>query len=200
MKSRYHPSQYLVQSSFSPGILLIFCCNRRVKILIHIVSIYLFSQEQKQHQSNEKPRVHVKSLMNLLQQPDYGHGEQIRSPRANENTSTVKMSNLMTMPTFDLTTPPATSANHQPKLKVKPGLHLLDPLAMQRRFLANASSSGSGSGSGGGGGGNSSCEDSPEVGSTTNGIEEIMMNNPTMIKWVHTIFYLLLLPMCSDSQ
>lgn len=60
------------------------------------------------------------------------------------------------------------SAPSQPKLKVKPGLHLLDPLAVQRRFLSVA--------------GAGICDDSPEVGSTTNSLDDMMMSNSAMLK------------------
>lgn len=118
---------------------------------------------QQHHQSNhsmdsssKQPRVTCKSLTNLLQ-PDL-----IQDPFKQTDNS-AKMSNLMAMPTFDLTSPPVSTTTTtppvQPKLKVKPGLHLLDPLARQRR-LFNA-------------------DDVSEVGSTTNGMDDIMSPNST---------------------
>lgn len=83
------------------------------------------------------------------------------------------MSNLMAMPGFDLgaaaqlsqpNSQPAGQSG-QPKLKVKPGLHLLDPLAMQRRLL--------------------NAEELPEVVSTTNGIED--PTDPNASLW-HPLF------------
>ena len=80
-----------------------------------------------------------------------------------------KLSSLMTMPSaFDphgsnpMMSPPASqnqsqsqqSSQQQPKLKVKPGLHLLDPMAMQRRLLNNGPT-----------------DDLSEVGSTTNSMD-----------------------------
>lgn len=54
----------------------------------------------------------------------------------------------------------------QGKLKVKPGAHLLDPAAMQRRLL--------------------NYDEIPEVGSTTNGLDD-MMNDPNAPLW-HPLF------------
>lgn len=113
-------------------------------------------QHQMQPQFDAKPpRVTCKSLNNLLQ-PDL-----VGSPKLThahqQLDATAKFSNLMAMPSFDLTSPPvsttstnsnasscaassfsavaAASAGVVPKLKVKPGAHLLDPLAMQRRIF-----------------------------------------------------------------
>ncbi|KAG4068996.1 hypothetical protein HA402_008307 [Bradysia odoriphaga] len=117
------------------------------------------SQQQHHNQNiaDTKPRVTCKSLTNLLQ-PDLVH-DQFK----HTNDGGLKMSNLMAMPSFDLTSPPVSTTSTTPttpKLKVKPGLHLLDPLAMQRRLLNG--------------------DDGSEVGSTTNGIEEMMMPNTSL--------------------
>ncbi|XP_031616932.1 probable serine/threonine-protein kinase DDB_G0282963 [Contarinia nasturtii] len=111
------------------------------------------------HQSNESSN---KSLMNLLQQSNL---EQMRSQRNETMANSNKM--LSTIPSFDLTSPnsqqqTSNSNTNRPKLRVKNGLHLLDPLAAQRRFLS---------------GNAARCNDSPEIGSTTNGIDEMMMNS-----------------------
>lgn len=120
-------------------------------------------QQQQQHQlhGDTKPRVTCKSLMNLLQ-PDLVQ-DQFKHSSSPETNS--KLSNLMAMPSFDLTSPPVSTTSttptshhqQQPKLKVKPGQHLLDPMAMQRRLL--------------------NAEEVPEVGSTTSGLDEMMMPN-----------------------
>lgn len=104
------------------------------------------------HQSNDPSN---KSLMSLLQQSNIDHS---RTPR-NESMSNNKMNSI---PSFDLTSPNASQQNtpNRPKLRVKNGLHLLDPLAAQRRFLS----------------GSTSRNESPEIGSTTNGIDEMMAN------------------------
>lgn len=112
---------------------------------------------QHQNAPDTKPRVTCKSLTNLLQ-PDL-----VQDQFKHTNDGGLKMSNLMAMPSFDLTSPPVSTTSTTPttpKLKVKPGLHLLDPLAMQRRLLSG--------------------DDGSEVGSTTNGIEEMMMPNPSL--------------------
>lgn len=106
-------------------------------------------QHQMQHQLDTKPRVTCKSINNLLQ-PDLVGSP--KSSRGNLDT-TAKLSNLMAMPSFDLTSTPVSTtssnsihsgysaspfsmaANVAPKLKVKPGAHLLDPMAMQRRIF-----------------------------------------------------------------
>lgn len=117
------------------------------------------------HQSNDaRPRVTCKSLMNLLQQPDFNQLRSERTAGINENIT--KLSTNMSMPTFDLSPTQATPINHsshsnQPKLKVKQGLHLLDPLAGQRRLLND---------------GNSHRVDH-EIGTTSNGIDDIMLNS-----------------------
>lgn len=127
----------------------------------HLQSLLLQNAQQQHaqvnmpvhHQSNESSN---KSLMSLLQQSNL---DQIRTPR-NDNINSNKMNSI---PSFDLTSPNPSSQNNatnRPKLRVKNGLHLLDPLAAQRRFLS----------------GNPRCNESPEIGSTTNGIDEMMAN------------------------
>lgn len=114
-------------------------------------------QQQNQNTPDTKPRVTCKSLTNLLQ-PDL-----VQDQFKHTNDGSLKMSNLMAMPSFDLTSPPVSTTSTTPttpKLKVKQGLHLLDPLAMQRRLLNG--------------------DDGSEVGSTTNGIEEMMMPNSSL--------------------
>ncbi|XP_055299691.1 uncharacterized protein LOC129567116 [Sitodiplosis mosellana] len=133
----------------------------------HLQSLLLQNAQHSQlnlpvhHQSNDTPN---KSLMHLLQQSGL---DQMRSPR-NETMANNKMPSTQ-IPSFDLTSPNSAQQSNnnnatanRPKLRVKNGLHLLDPLAAQRRFLA---------------GNTARCNDSPEIGSTTNGIDEIMMNS-----------------------
>lgn len=112
-----------------------------------------------------KPRVTCKSLINLLQ-PNIVNDEMNSS--LDHQTSChdpLSISNLMPMSSFDLSSPPAPLS--QPKLKVKSGTHLLDPMAVQRRFLSvnNAAVD------------TNVSDDHPEVGSTTNSIDEIINNN-----------------------
>lgn len=113
------------------------------------------------HQTNESSN---KSIMNLLQ---HSNLDQMRSPRSDS----LNNNKMPSIPSFDLTSPNPSQSNSansnnttksRPKLRVKNGLHLLDPQAAQRRFLSGNTSN------------------SPEIGSTTNGIDDMMMNSGIM--------------------
>uniref|UniRef100_A0A336MHG8 CSON000569 protein n=1 Tax=Culicoides sonorensis TaxID=179676 RepID=A0A336MHG8_CULSO len=117
-------------------------------------------QLQQQQQQDQKPRVTCKSLSNLMQ-PPRNLQQQQQDLLFNHNNMS-KMSNLMAMPGLNMhhggsssSSSSQSSSSHshgshsqlqaqqqmhhhqQAKLKVKPGLSLLDPAALQRRLLSN---------------------------------------------------------------
>ncbi|XP_063709558.1 probable serine/threonine-protein kinase DDB_G0282963 [Culicoides brevitarsis] len=118
---------------------------------------HLKQQQQQQIQQDSKPRVTCKSLSNLMQPPRNATQADL-AMFGHANMS--KMSNLMAMPGINMHPGASSSSsnqsassshsqhNHhhsqqthhhqqQAKLKVKPGLSLLDPAALQRRLLSN---------------------------------------------------------------
>lgn len=143
----------------------------------HLQALLLAQQQlqQQQHSQMNLAGMHHpsadsssnKALMNLLQQQS-----NLDPHRGNaRNDSTNKMPSI---PSFDLTslnanpsqssattsTSSSSSSYSRPHIRVKNGQHLLDPLAAQRRLLAA----------------NARCNELPEIGSTTNGMDQMLGN------------------------